>query len=152
MPIKKNLQRFHDAQAGEERISYEIALAELQAGAKKNCWIWYIFPQLETEKLSETSKYYGICNFNEACDYLQDPVLFERYKTMVALVKDKLEKGTTVLKLMGKPIDAKKLASSLTLFREAASYLALLNDELSPEYKVLEDNCTDIFKIISKQN
>lgn len=83
-----NLQRFHDAQKSD----YQKAHDEIASGRKQSHWIWYIFPQLKSLGLSDTAQRYGIADFKEACDYLNDPILFERYLTMVKLINDQLEK------------------------------------------------------------
>lgn len=114
-----NLQRFLDAQT----TSYQKAHDEIASGRKQSHWIWYIFPQLKSLGRSDTAQRYGIADFKEACDYLNDPILFERYLTMVKLVNDQLEKNIHPATLMNGLTDAQKLVSSLTLFHSAAEYL-----------------------------
>ncbi|KTD07124.1 DUF1810 domain-containing protein [Legionella jamestowniensis] len=114
-----NLQRFHDAQKSD----YQKAHDEIASGRKQSHWIWYIFPQLKSLGLSDTAQRYGIADFKEACDYLNDPILFERYLTMVKLINDQLEKKIHPATLMNGVTDAQKLVSSLTLYHSAAEYL-----------------------------
>lgn len=73
---------------------------------------------------SGLAQYYGIQDLDEACEYLQDPVMRARYEEVTAAVAEQLEAGVPVERLMGGSIDALKLASSLTLFSAVASRLA----------------------------
>ena len=144
-----NLQRFHKAQKGNP--GYSQAFNELKQGRKTSHWIWYILPQLKLLGRSETAQYFGINNFKEACDYLRDPVLFKRYYDLVSLIELKL-KEVPVDHLMGNGGDAQKLSSSLTLFREAASYLKTRQGEPRHDFRGLENRCTNIFALIASQN
>ncbi len=141
------LSRFHQAQQG----AYHTAYAEIKAGKKTGHWIWYIFPQLETLGRSENARFYGIHDFAEACDYLNDPLLFNHYLQMVQLVQEKLEHGIPIEVLMGGQIDAQKLSSSLTLFQSASSYLAFINNQSANKFRILEQHCNTIINIISNQ-
>jgi aspartyl-tRNA(Asn)/glutamyl-tRNA(Gln) amidotransferase subunit B len=60
----------------------------------------------------------------EAREYLRNPVLRARYEEITGAVSDQLARGVRVEQLMGSRIDALKLVSSLTLFRDAAQSLA----------------------------
>jgi uncharacterized protein (DUF1810 family) len=117
-----SLERFHQAQA-DASAGYSTALAEMRFGRKTSHWIWYIFPQLAGLGRSGVAQYYAIRDLDEAREYLRDPVLGARYAEISAAVAEKLEAGVSVERLMGGSIDALKLASSLTLFRAAASQL-----------------------------
>ena len=118
-----SLERFHEAQA-RHSAGYDSALAEIQAGGKRSHWIWYIFPQIEGLGRSSTARAYAIQDLGDACSYLRDPVLRDRYEEIVAAVSEQLVRGIRVEDLMGSRIDALKLVSSLTLFRAAAEQLA----------------------------
>jgi len=108
-----SLDRFIQAQ--EE--TYAGALAELQAGKKRGCWIWWIFPQLRGLGTSYESTYYGISDEAEARAYLEHPVLGARYRECLAVAHSHLCGGGVVpLKLMSGDIDVMKLRSSLDLF------------------------------------
>jgi len=104
-----NLQRFLDAQ----RASYDIALAEILAGRKREHWVWYIFPQLSFLGESPKSKYYGISSLSEAKSFAEHPVLGERllecFRAMLT------HKGKSAIEMLGS-IDADKLRSCATLF------------------------------------
>ena len=118
-----SLERFHEAQA-RRGAGYDTALAEIRAGGKRSHWIWYIFPQIEGLGRSSTARAYAIQDLGDACSYLRDPVLRDRYEEIVAAVSEQLVRGIRVEDLMGSRIDALKLVSSLTLFRAAAEQLA----------------------------
>ena len=105
-----NLQRFLDAQADD----FDIALADLRAGAKRSHWMWYIFPQLAGLGLSPTAQHYGIASLDEARAYLANPTLGPRLRQcVVALMPWARERSAE--QILG-PVDALKLRSSLTLF------------------------------------
>ena len=59
-----SLDRFLKAQ----EKSYAGALAELQAGAKRGHWIWWILPQMRGLGTSEYAEFYGISDKAEATD------------------------------------------------------------------------------------
>jgi len=107
-----NLERFVEAQAG----SYDTALAEIRRGAKRRHWMWFIFPQIAGLGRSEMARRFAIQSLDEARAYLDHPVLGSRLRESVAALQDLT--GTTAEAVFG-PIDAVKLRSSLTLFREA---------------------------------
>lgn len=144
-----NLKRFHDAQ--NSRTGYKQAEREIQAGRKTSHWIWYIFPQLKSLGVSQNAKFYGISDMNEACSYLKDPVLFKRYAHMVQLIEQQLT-HIPLDTLMGGNTDAKKLTSSLTLFRAAAAHLSSTGQDTNQNFKRLETRCDRIFSLISSQS
>ena len=51
-----DLQRFVDAQ----RDSYDTALAELRAGAKRSHWMWFVLPQVAGLGRSATAQHFAI--------------------------------------------------------------------------------------------
>ena len=115
-----SIDRFILAQ--EEGNSYERALAELKAGRKKGCWIWWVFPQLRGLGKSHNSTYYGLADEDEAREYLAHPVLGVRYRECVAVVHGHLCAGRgAALTLMGSEVDVLKLRSSLELFLKVAA-------------------------------
>lgn len=62
---ENNLARFIKAQESD----YKTALAEIKSGHKRNCWMWYIFPQIQGLGSSGTAMYYAIENYEEAKEY-----------------------------------------------------------------------------------
>jgi len=122
-----DLDRFHTAQA----TAFERALAELQAGRKTSHWMWFIFPQLGSLGRSATAKRYGIEDIAEARAYLDDPILGDRLTRAARAVLSHPEKS--VQAILG-PIDALKLRSSATLFRDAGG---------GPEFQAILDTFYD---------
>ncbi len=108
-----DLKRFRKAQEAD----YDRALAEMRAGRKQSHWIWYVFPQLRGLGRSWMAQHYAIAGIGEARAYLADPVLGGRLReiTQAALALG----AADPVEVMG-DIDAVKLRSCLTLFREAA--------------------------------
>lgn len=118
-----DLERFHAAQAS----TFSGALAELERGSKTSHWMWFIFPQLKSLGRSPTARRYGIADLAEARDYLNDPVLQDRLQRAARAVLTHPER--TAPQILG-PIDALKLRSSATLFREAGG---------GPEFQAILD-------------
>ncbi|NIJ07526.1 uncharacterized protein (DUF1810 family) [Sphingomonas vulcanisoli] len=108
-----SLDRFVAAQAG----SYATALAELEAGAKRSHWMWYIFPQIAGLGRSDMARFYAIDGLTEARDYLAHPILGPRLQDCVAAMLDWAGKRDAATILGG--IDAIKLCSCCTLFETA---------------------------------
>ena len=112
-----SLDRFLKAQ----EKSYAGALAELQAGAKRGHWIWWILPQMQGLGSSEYAVFYGIADKAEAAAYLAHPVLGTRYRECVAVIHGHLcQARVAPLTLMGSDIDVLKLRSSLELLLSIA--------------------------------
>ncbi|RYG89839.1 MAG: DUF1810 domain-containing protein [Alphaproteobacteria bacterium] len=107
-----DLDRFVSAQAR----GYDTALAEIRRGAKRSDWMWYIFRQIAGLGRSETAQRFAIQSMDEARAYLAHPVLGARLRECVSALQD-LTHGTA-REVFGE-VDAVKLRSSLTLFREA---------------------------------
>jgi uncharacterized protein (DUF1810 family) len=104
-----NLQRFLDAQ----ETSYKTALKEIQDGAKKSHWMWYIFPQCKGLGYSEISKKYAIKTKEEAIAYVKHPVLGKKLIEISSILLNHSNK--TANEIFGWPDDT-KLKSSMTLF------------------------------------
>jgi uncharacterized protein (DUF1810 family) len=119
-----DLDRFKRAQDGTID-GFTTAVAEMQAGRKRSHWIWYIFPQLAGLGHSSMAVQYGLQGIAEATAYLRDPVLRERLLIITRIVSAHLQQtaGPALDQLMGSEIDALKLVSSMTLFREVANRL-----------------------------
>lgn len=108
-----SLARFVAAQSGV----YDLALAELRAGAKRTHWMWFVLPQLRGLGTSMMADRYGLEGLDEACAYLAHPILGERLRECVSAL---IAHGGTrsAAEVMG-VVDAIKLHSSLTLFEAA---------------------------------
>jgi uncharacterized protein (DUF1810 family) len=108
-----DLGRFVAAQEGV----YGRALAELQAGAKRSHWMWFIFPQIAGLGASAMAQRYAIGSLAEARAYLAHPILGERLRACTAAVN--AVAGRSAHAIFVAPDDV-KFRSSLTLFAAAA--------------------------------
>ena len=115
-----DLDRFKRAQDGPG--GFATALAELERGRKRSHWIWYIFPQLAGLGQSSAAIQYGLQGVDEAIAYLRDPELRDRLLRVTAAVLAQLQRDPEprLVDVLGSEIDALKLVSSMTLFREVA--------------------------------
>jgi uncharacterized protein (DUF1810 family) len=117
--VPYDLDRFIKAQEGSF-AGYADALQEMRTDCKRGHWIWYVFPQLSGLGSSWASEFYGIAGREEAAAYLRHPVLRERLLDITAAVAERLDRGDRLKALMSSHIDALKVVSSLTLFRDVA--------------------------------
>lgn len=108
-----DLSRFVDAQAG----TYATALAELQAGAKRGHWMWFIFPQLRGLGSSAMAQRYGLSGLDEASAYLGHPLLGPRLLACTQAVLGHSERSLRAM--LGSPDDL-KFRSCMTVFAAAA--------------------------------
>jgi uncharacterized protein (DUF1810 family) len=114
-PPPDSLARFSAAQADGV---YEQALAEIEAGAKRSHWMWFVFPQLAGLGRSQASQFYGIHGRAEAEAYLADPALAARLRDCTqAMLKWAGKRSAEAI--LG-PVDALKFSSSMTLFAEVS--------------------------------
>jgi len=119
MPEPKfDLERFVEAQSYAVG-GYPEALGQMQEGRKTSDWIWYIFPQQKGLGESEMSRKYGLDGVEEARAYLEHPILGPRLREITAAVLSWAGKRSAE-QLMGKPIDAKKLRSSMQIFDQVS--------------------------------
>lgn len=95
--------------------SYEQALAEIKKGKKTSHWIWYVFPQIKGLGHSGNSQTFAIDSLNEAREYLADETLKQR---LIEISEALLKQEGSAEKILGK-VDAMKVRSCMTLFREA---------------------------------
>tara|TARA_Y100001934_G_scaffold238567_1_gene291591 strand:- start:220 stop:654 length:435 start_codon:yes stop_codon:yes gene_type:complete len=96
---------------------YGTALAELKAGKKRSHWIWFIFPQCRGIGRSAMAEYYAILSLEEARAFLLHPVLGANLRTCVSEI---LLHSCKDLKAIVGGRDARKIRSSLTLFKHAS--------------------------------
>jgi uncharacterized protein (DUF1810 family) len=109
-----DLDRFVDAQAP----IYDVALAELRAGAKRSHWMWFIFPQLAGLGSSDTARRFSIASLEEADGYLRHPVLGQRLVECAEAVL--AVQGRSAHEIFGSP-DDRKLHSSAMLFSRVST-------------------------------
>lgn len=104
---------------------FAAALREIRSGAKTGHWIWYVFPQIAGLGLSPAAREFSIEGEDEAAEYLRDPELRSRLLSITTAVAEQLRAGDppALESLMGSDIDARKVVSSLTLFRHVAQRL-----------------------------
>ena len=105
----EDLHRFIEAQ---EPV-FQNVIRELQAGAKRSHWMWFIFPQIAGLGHSRTARFYAIKTISEAKEYMAHPVLGMRFIacTQILITHD----GISAIDIFG-DTDAMKLQSSMTLF------------------------------------
>ncbi len=133
--VSFDLQRFVDAQ----RDSYDTALAELRAGAKRSHWMWFVFPQVAGLGRSATAQHFAISGLDEAGAYLSHPVLGPRLRECAqALVE--LD-GRAAVAVFGS-VDAQKLRSSMTLFAHADPAEPAFRAVLDRYFDGVEDDAT----------
>ena len=60
--------------------TFDRALAELAAGAKRTHWMWFVFPQLRGLGTSPTADFFGLDDLDGAVAYLAHPVLGARLR------------------------------------------------------------------------
>jgi uncharacterized protein (DUF1810 family) len=145
-----SLDRFHRAQ-DQPHAGYADALREMQAGAKRSHWIWYILPQLSGLGMSDMARRYGLRGASEAEAYLRDPVLRGRLLAVAAAVATHVvpPASTPLSHLMGSEVDARKLVSSLTLFEHVARRLA--EDHGGHDFDALADVATRVLDALAGQ-
>jgi uncharacterized protein (DUF1810 family) len=110
-----DLERFVVAQ--DDGDTFQTALAELRAGAKRSHWMWFVFPQIAGLGSSPTARHYAIRSLAEAKAYLAHPVLGPRLRESAAALVE-LQGGDDADAILGS-VDALKLRSSITLFARA---------------------------------
>ena len=130
-----NLQRFMDAQSE----MFAVAVSELQAGQKRDCWMWFIFPQICGLGNSSTSRKYAITSVEEARAYLGHPVLGPRLIECTRLVL--LTEGRSIQQIFGDP-DWMKFRSSMTLFSQVASGENVFQTALEKYFEGVPDDLT----------
>ena len=133
-----DLERFVIAQ--DSGGTYGHALAELRSGMKRSHWMWFVFPQLAGLGHSETARRYAISSLDEARAYYRHNVLGPRLCEVAAAVAS-LE-GRSAVQIFG-GIDARKLHSSMTLFRLAAPGEAVFGDVLDRYFEGRPDPATE---------
>lgn len=130
-----DLGRFVAAQEGV----YGRALAELQAGAKRSHWMWFIFPQIAGLGASAMAQRYAIGSLAEARAYLAHPILGERLRACTAAVN--AVSGRSAHAIFGAPDDV-KFRSSMTLFAAAAPDEPLFAEALATYFGGAPDPLT----------
>jgi uncharacterized protein (DUF1810 family) len=131
------LERFVTAQ--DAGGTYEHAVDELRAGAKRSHWMWFIFPQVAGLGFSAMSQRYAIASLAEARAYLAHPVLGPRLVDCVRILA--ATEGRSAAAIFG-GIDAMKLRSSMTLFMAAAPDEPVFREVLEKYFGGQPDDAT----------
>ena len=133
--MNANLSRFIVAQ----EKNYSIALEEIKKGRKQNCWMWYIFPQIQGLGDSSTSQYYAIQSIDEAVEYLNDKVLGTR---LIEICNELLKLDSNdAYSIFGSP-DHLKLKSSVTLFSQVENANPVFMAVLEKFFQKMNDSLT----------
>jgi len=129
---------------------YSTALEEINNGQKgaNSHWMWYIFPQLKIGD-SEISNFFALDDLAEAEAYLEDSTLRKNYLRITEALHTQINNGETLEGILemppGNDIDVKKVISSLTLMRAAATSTI---QKLVNENNRFISHITDLEKII----
>ena len=138
-----NLERFVVAQHGV----YDQVLSELRNGRKRSHWMWYIFPQIDGLASSSTAKRYAIKSREEACKYLEHPVLGARLIECAETVSAAV--GRSAAEIFGYPDDL-KLRSSMTLFAAVSDGKSIFSRVLDQFFHGQPDQKTlDILQLLN---
>jgi uncharacterized protein (DUF1810 family) len=133
-----DLERFVVAQA--QARTYESAVAELRAGAKRSHWIWFVFPQIAGLGRSDAARRYAIGSLDEARAFAAHPVLGPRLRECAALMLE--HRSRPAAAILGE-IDAVKLRSSMTLFARAMPQERVFMDVIRAFFAGEPDHATD---------
>jgi len=131
-----DLKRFLDAQ----NQLYLKALAEMRNGKKESHWMWFVFPQVKGLGFSETAKFYGIADLEEATAYLAHPVL-GRHLIEISEAVLQIE-NKTATEIFGAPDDM-KLRSSITLFAKVENANPVFEKVLDKYFMGMQDDYTE---------
>lgn len=146
MKENKGLTRFLDAQ----NQLYLKALAEVGNGQKESHWMWFVFPQIKGLGFSETAKFYGITDLEEAEAYLAHPVL-GKHLIEISEALLKIE-DKTATEIFGTPDDM-KLRSCMTLFSKVPGADEIFEKVLNKYFGGSQDDYTEelLQKTITQQ-
>lgn len=136
MNENKGLTRFLEAQ----NQMYLKALAEVRNGEKQSHWMWFVFPQIKGLGFSETAKFYGIADLDEAEAYLSHPVL-GKHLIEISEALLKIE-DKTATEIFGTPDDM-KLRSSMTLFAKVNNANTVFIEVLQKYFHGMQDTYTE---------
>ena len=121
---------------------YRDALDQLRQGRKTGEWMWYIFPQIQGLGKTYEARRYAIVSLDEARAFCAHPILGPRLLECARALL--ATKGRTAEEILGKPIDAVKLCSCMTLFMRAAPHEPLFGQVLERFCGGVADDRTDL--------
>ena len=125
--VQQDLTRFKEAQ----KLAYQQAYNEMEAGKKWTHWMWFIFPQMRGLGHSKIAFRYGITSMEEATAYLNDPVLGPRLVDICKVLQRHTDQSAN--SIFGSPDDM-KFRSCLTLFSKVPGADALFSELLQQYY------------------
>jgi uncharacterized protein (DUF1810 family) len=134
------LARFVLAQAHGDPDPYTDAIEDLRRGHKSRHWIWYVFPQMRGLGESPNAYRYGVTAIDEARAYLDHPVLGTRLRECCEALL--VHRDGDASEILG-PIDARKVRSSMTLFKRADPSEPVFGRVLDAFYEGETDPRTD---------
>ena len=136
MEENKYLIKFLEAQ----NQMYWTALSEIKNGKKISHWMWFIFPQMKGLGFSDTAKFYGISDLEEATAYLAHPIL-GRHLIEISEVVMSVD-NQTATEIFGTPDDM-KLRSSMTLFSKVKGANPVFMKVLEKYFLGMKDTYTE---------
>jgi uncharacterized protein (DUF1810 family) len=128
-------RHFVDAQAP----LYEGVCRELEAGAKRTHWMWFIFPQLHGLGHSPMAERYALYSVAQARRYLAHELLGPRLRECTRLVLN--VQNQTAFSIFGE-IDSVKFRSSMTLFSMCAASESIFTEAIERYYAGESDHRT----------
>ena len=97
--------------------THATATREIEAGRKRTCWSWWIWPTNYRAGASGTSLEWALTD-RLAKDFIMDTFLRDRWIAMMTAVAIQLENDVSVQKLCG--IDAPRIPATCDLFSRVA--------------------------------
>jgi uncharacterized protein (DUF1810 family) len=102
----------------EDFSTYHGALSEIRHGAKRTCWMWYIWPSLAGVRQHRMSSM--IISFAEHIKYLKHEVLGPRLIDITVIATSQLCKNIKKERLFDGQLDSIKFHEACTAFAVAA--------------------------------
>lgn len=130
------ITRFIDAQ----KESHTIAVKELKNGLKQSCWMWYTFPQIKGLAHTNFAKFYEIQSKKELKEFSRNKYLS---KNLMECMQAALSIKTNDAEYVFGVIDARKLQSSMTLFRHIKKFEILAQSLLDKYFNGEIDTRTE---------
>lgn len=102
--------------------SFAIARQEIEVGAKKSHWMWYVWPSLSCVRSNVRYPQFLLPNLDAARAYVMDPVLAERLVSVTQMATAHLKAGVNPRALFGKQhkYDVPKFREAMIVFAVAA--------------------------------
>eukprot|EP00440_Ansanella_granifera_P055219 gb/GFBE01059860.1/.p1 GENE.gb/GFBE01059860.1/~~gb/GFBE01059860.1/.p1 ORF type:complete len:179 (+),score=30.81 gb/GFBE01059860.1/:1-537(+) len=119
MSSAKLLAEIHKAQEAT-RNGYQTALAEIRAGQKRSCWIWYIWPCLAPVRVT-SRPHYSLPDLQAAAEFVRHDSLGSRLMEITEAAVDHLSRGSKPNIVFGSSTDAQKFHESATCFAVVAA-------------------------------